>query len=252
MVEVDADIHLIDEVLAVGDAAFQQKCFDVFNRFRDEGKTILLVTHDMGSVQRFCDRAMLIERGEVKVIGEPEHVANSYVELNFGRDLQQAPEPGDDSGRQGDRSAEILEAWLEDEEGGRITTLPQGRPCTFRARVLFHAPIDQPLLGVVFENDRHHPLFATGTEWAEIPTGTFAAGDEATLSVTFDNVFAPGRVYATPAIAHRGGGLKWIDRRERMLSAIVTGARDPGGLVNLPHDVRVDREPARVTGSMTE
>ena len=51
MIQVDADILLIDEVLAVGDAAFQQKCFDVFNRMRDEGKTILFVTHDMGAVR---------------------------------------------------------------------------------------------------------------------------------------------------------------------------------------------------------
>ena len=63
MIQVDADVLLIDEVLAVGDAAFQQKCFDEFNRLRDEGRTIVLVTHDMASVQRFCHRAMLLERG---------------------------------------------------------------------------------------------------------------------------------------------------------------------------------------------
>ena len=65
MIQVDADILLIDEVLAVGDAAFQQKCFDVFRRMKDAGKTILFVTHDMGAVSRFCDRAMLLERGRV-------------------------------------------------------------------------------------------------------------------------------------------------------------------------------------------
>ena len=65
MIQVDADILLVDEVLAVGDAAFQQKCFDVFFRMRDEGRTILFVTHDMSAVQRFCHRAMLLERGEL-------------------------------------------------------------------------------------------------------------------------------------------------------------------------------------------
>ena len=62
-IQVDADILLIDEVLAVGDAAFQQKCFDVFNDLRDQGKTIVFVTHDMGALQRFCHRALLLERG---------------------------------------------------------------------------------------------------------------------------------------------------------------------------------------------
>ena len=62
-IQVDAEVLLIDEVLAVGDAAFQQKCFEEFQRMKDEGRTILFVTHDMGAVERFCDRAMLLETG---------------------------------------------------------------------------------------------------------------------------------------------------------------------------------------------
>ena len=62
-IQVDAEILLIDEVLAVGDAAFQQKCFEEFFRLKREGRTIVFVSHDMYSVERFCDRAMLMERG---------------------------------------------------------------------------------------------------------------------------------------------------------------------------------------------
>ena len=76
-IQVDADILLIDEVLAVGDAAFQQKCFDVFNRMREEGRTIVFVTHDMSAVTRFCHRAMLLERGEMVSIGDPRDVADA-------------------------------------------------------------------------------------------------------------------------------------------------------------------------------
>ena len=57
-IQVDADVLLVDEVLAVGDAAFQRKCFDEFDRHAGEGQTILFVTHDMDAVERFCDRAM--------------------------------------------------------------------------------------------------------------------------------------------------------------------------------------------------
>ena len=63
MIQVDADVLLIDEVLAVGDAAFQQKCYDEFARLRREGRTMVLVTHDMAAVERFCDRALLLEQG---------------------------------------------------------------------------------------------------------------------------------------------------------------------------------------------
>ena len=75
---------LVDEVLAVGDAAFQQKCFEEFQRLKDAGRTIVFVTHDMGAVERFCDRAMLIERGQVLSIGAAARDRPAYNELNFG------------------------------------------------------------------------------------------------------------------------------------------------------------------------
>src|ERR1700685_3982536 len=91
---VDADLLLIDEVLAVGDASFQQKCFDQFTRLKREGRTIVFVTHDMSSVERFCDRAMLMERGRVVDIGAPASIARQYNELNFRQVRAEAKELG--------------------------------------------------------------------------------------------------------------------------------------------------------------
>jgi ABC-type polysaccharide/polyol phosphate transport system ATPase subunit len=96
MVQVDADVLLIDEVLAVGDAAFQQKCFDAFYRLRDEGKTIVLVTHNMEIVERFCHRALLLSGGAIELMGAPVEVGRRYMELNFQqveaeRELESAP-----------------------------------------------------------------------------------------------------------------------------------------------------------------
>ena len=83
MVQADADIMLIDEVLAVGDAAFAQKCMDVFYERRAAGRTIVLVTHDMSTVQSLCHRAMVLHDGELQYIGEPEDAALRYFRLNF-------------------------------------------------------------------------------------------------------------------------------------------------------------------------
>ncbi|HEX2392245.1 MAG TPA: ABC transporter ATP-binding protein, partial [Solirubrobacterales bacterium] len=110
MMEADADILLIDEVLAVGDAAFQQKCYQEFDRMREEGRTILFVSHDMNAVNRFCDRAMLLERGRMTAIGGAEEIAGEYFQLNFGR---AAPTVAAEAGRRGDGSAEVLEGWFE-------------------------------------------------------------------------------------------------------------------------------------------
>jgi ABC-type polysaccharide/polyol phosphate transport system ATPase subunit/ABC-type polysaccharide/polyol phosphate export permease len=83
-VHVDADVLLFDEVLAVGDASFKAKCNDRFDRLRDEGKTIVLVTHSMDTVRASCDRALLLNRGEVVSLGDPETVAGDYEKLNAG------------------------------------------------------------------------------------------------------------------------------------------------------------------------
>ena len=77
MIQAEADILLIDEVLAVGDASFQQKCREVFAEMRDGGRTIVLVTHDMTAVQRFCHRAMVLDEGELTYIGDPEEAGAS-------------------------------------------------------------------------------------------------------------------------------------------------------------------------------
>src|SRR4051794_1461963 len=122
-IQVDADILLVDEVLAVGDAAFQQKCFEQFQRLKDSGRTIVFVTHDMSAVERFCDRAMLIERGKVVEIGTPSDIARAYNQLNFGR-LTHAIEEGERSGDH--RAAEITATWVEDVNFERVTALAQG------------------------------------------------------------------------------------------------------------------------------
>ena len=81
-IQVDADILLLDEVLAVGDEAFNEKCFEQFRQFKEEGRTVLLVTHSMDSVTRFCDRAVLLDAGRVARAGDPAWVAEGYSELN--------------------------------------------------------------------------------------------------------------------------------------------------------------------------
>ena len=77
-IQGDADILLMDEVLAVGDARFQAKCFDVFAGYRKQGKTVVLVTHDLGAVDTYCDRALLLEDGNLRAVGSARDVTNIY------------------------------------------------------------------------------------------------------------------------------------------------------------------------------
>ena len=84
-IQAKTDILVLDEVLAVGDASFQQKCYESFAELKKAGVTIVLVTHDMGAVLRFCDRAILINKGLLELEGKPTDVADAYLSLNFDK-----------------------------------------------------------------------------------------------------------------------------------------------------------------------
>jgi ABC-type polysaccharide/polyol phosphate transport system ATPase subunit len=246
-IQVDADILLIDEVLAVGDASFQQKCFDVFNRMRDEGRTIVFVTHDIGSLNRFCHRALLLERGAMVHIGEPHEVGDRYLEINFGRGPAAAG--GDEArGRAGDGDARIVEAWIEDEHGERSASLTQGRPLAIKARVRFEVEVEHPVASLYVLNEEHVAVLVATTAREHERSGRFAAGEEVLFSFSFQNVLAPGRYSPLLTLAHRGSGLDLMDRFEGPFSFLVTGAQAMGGLIDLPVEVDVSPagEPARV------
>jgi ABC-2 type transport system ATP-binding protein len=245
MIQVDADILLIDEVLAVGDASFQQKCYDEFARLRREGRTVVLVTHDMVAAERFCDRALLLEHGRPVMMGDPHKVGLRYMELNFAREAVEPEVDEEDAERESDRlgdgRGEILEAWFEDADGRRAAALPAGRRCSFVARARFSEEVEGPILGFSLQNAEQQTVLAASTLALSPQLGSFAAGEEVTLRIAFDNVFRPDRYYATPAIAHAGTGFAWIDRRERFTEVVVTGASRTDAIVDLPYEVAVDR-----------
>ena len=245
MIQVDASILLIDEVLAVGDAAFQQKCFDEFARIRRDGRTVLLVTHDMAAVRRFCDRAMLLEHGDVVASGEPVRVGNRYLEINFSQEARERKDrPPED--RYGDRRAEIVEAWFEHSDGRRATSLETGERCAFCARVRFAADVEDPLFGLNLLNGRDQNVLSASNVLLP-PSGRFAAGEEVVFRIAFDNVFAADRYSASPAVAQSGSGLRWLDRRERFVSVVVTSTRETDAVVDIDYDVEIDRAREAVT-----
>jgi ABC-type polysaccharide/polyol phosphate transport system ATPase subunit len=245
-VQVDADILMVDEVLAVGDAAFQQKCFDVFNDLRDKGRTIVFVTHDMGALQRFCHRALLLERGNMVYMGEPHEVADRYLEINFGRDPETTVSA--DAGHSGDGEARIAQVWMESETGEQLSTAPQHQRVTLKARVLFMVDVSDPSASVYVYNEEHRAVVVATTAVDNERSGQFEAGEEVVFSFTFDNVLAPGRYSPVFQLAHRGSGLDVIDRFEGSFSFVVTNAGALGGLVDLP----VRSDVSRVSAHLAE
>jgi ABC-type polysaccharide/polyol phosphate transport system ATPase subunit len=236
-IQVDADVLLIDEVLAVGDAAFQQKCFEEFHRLKAAGRTILFVTHDMGAVERFCDRAMVIERGRIAALGEPSSMVRLYNELNFGRLVH---EPTALAGH-ADRAAEVVMAWFESLDGRRIVAQPHGEPCRICIEARFHADVEDPVFAFTLRNEGGSTVFAATSERSLGPTGKFRAGERALIRIRFENWLAESRYRLTPSVARSGPGAAVIDLREDVASLTVHGGPVTGGVAHLPHGFEVER-----------
>jgi ABC-type polysaccharide/polyol phosphate transport system ATPase subunit len=248
-IEAEADVLLIDEVLAVGDAAFQQKCFDVFNRMRDEGRTMLFVTHDMGMVERFCDRAMLLERGRMVCVDEPHVVAQRYLELNFADAAKGHPELGSSISGDGSATIETIEAF--DEQGTRAETFLHGSSCLVRLRVRFDTGVTDPVFSVVVVNEQSQNVFAASNSVQHLSDERFTAGDVAEVDVRFDVVMAPGRYHLSAVVSRPGTAFDIMHRVERAASFVVINPTATGGLVDLPFElgVRHATEPAREGGA---
>jgi hypothetical protein len=194
----------------------------------------------MSAVERFCDRAMLIDRGRVQSIGGPHEIALAYNELNFGRLVENAPTS---EGRYGDQAAaEIRAAWFEDDNGERIKDLPQGQPVSVCMEVRFHTAVEAPVFAFHVRNEPRHTVFATSSDWQPRPVGTFAAGETARIRARIDGWWlAANRYTVSPSVAHAGTGDDLIDMREDLAAIVVHGTHVTGGLVDLPHEITVER-----------
>jgi ABC-2 type transport system ATP-binding protein len=239
MVEADADIMLVDEVLAVGDAAFAQKCMDVFHAKRRAGRTLVLVTHDMAAVQGICDRAMLIHDGEMRFIGDPEETALRYYRLNFG-----GPEHANGSAAGvPDVNVRVADAWLQDAQGARAENVEQGDPIGLG--VVFEArhDLERPVFGFHFVNEDGVPVFGFNCTLPEDEFERVAAGQRVRISGTIANPLLPGRYFVSCLISRNRTQGDLAMHALRLLDFVVYGTRPGPGSVSVDVDVEAVLEP---------
>jgi ABC-2 type transport system ATP-binding protein len=193
MVQADADIMLVDEVLAVGDAAFAQKCTDVFREKRNAGKTLVLVTHDMAAVQAFCDRTMLIHDGEQRYLGDPEEAALRYYRLNFAGHRSDADVPTPVSVP--DVNVTLLDVWVEDESGARVENVEQGELFSLNLIAQARQDLENPVFNFHCLNMDGDWVFAFTKEIgdADGEPERIAAGERVRIVAEIENPLVPGR-----------------------------------------------------------
>jgi ABC-type polysaccharide/polyol phosphate transport system ATPase subunit len=234
-IQVDAEILLIDEVLAVGDAAFQQKCFEEFFRLKRERKTIVFVSHDMYSVERFCNRAMLMDHGDMIQIGDPRTIGRAYHELNFGKLAHDAPAESHTSS-----GTTIAEAWFENERGERVTSASQEDSLSMCFETRFGESIEEPVFAVTLRTDLGHTIIVARSDQHGRSSGSFKDGETVLAKFAIPNWLTPSRYLLTPSLAREGTGESALALVEDMASIVVHGSGS-GGILELPVDVKLER-----------
>jgi ABC-2 type transport system ATP-binding protein len=239
MVQADADVLLIDEVLAVGDAAFQEKCFDAFYRLRNEGKTIVLVTHDMEIVERFCHRALLLDRSGIDLIGAPGEVARRYLKLNFEH-MQTTL----DMGASG-LAANVCDAWLSDEDGTRLDAVAPGERLVLNVELDVRERIEAPAIWLWLETREGTRLFLASSLENGPPPEAFEAGERVHLRVRAENALRAGHYFIGASLGRGAPADDAVFFHPHVARFTVTGD-EHFGVLQLDHEVELERGLERV------
>lgn len=203
-ISVDPDILVVDEALSVGDIFFQTKCFKKFNSFVERGKTILFVSHDLSSINKYCTRAILLNKGVKVADGKPKEVIDIYKKLLTGNmNAQAILEKGEgiklgslegelwrkslvcnpDVNEYGDKRAEILDFAVIDKDECISNTISKGDEFTIKIKVRFHTELKGPIVAFTIKNKQGVDIAGTNTELEDQDIESVKTGQ--TLIVSF-------------------------------------------------------------------
>lgn len=196
-----ADILLVDEVLAVGDADFQRKCFDYFRKLKKENMTVIFVTHNMDAVREYCDRALLIDDSKIIFEGTAQSVASQYSKL-FSHGEGGAKVDKADQERWGEGGATFIQPKFRKNTDGHVEL-----SFTIKA----DEDVEDPMIGYYITNTQGQAICGTNTQLLEHKLQPLRAGKQYKGSFTMPNVFSDGRYSVTLALQKNSGSdiLDW-------------------------------------------
>ena len=210
-INIDPEILIVDEALSVGDAFFQVKCYHKFEEFKKQGKTILFVSHDLGSVQKYCDRVILLDKGLKRAEGAPKDMIDLYKKVMAGQDIPEtdmpAPEaaqagvkddeqPRDgrswrgrmeenpDCSSYGNGDATILDYCVMDQDRRITNVLSANEAYTIRMKVQFHRRLSEPVFALTLRDKQGTDICGTNTMYEDYDTGEVKDGDIRVISFT--------------------------------------------------------------------
>jgi homopolymeric O-antigen transport system ATP-binding protein len=205
-IQADAGILLMDEVLAVGDVRFQERCFDVFNRYKREGRTVVLVTHDLGSVELYCDHAFLLDHGRVAARGTATEVCAAYRRMvGEQADADAAAEHPDGpaselaadvaASRWGSGEVRVTDVEFLGPGGERHHTFAAGEPMTIRIHCLVHRQVDDLICGIYVHRGDGYTLAGDNTFFSGLELRCPPEGERFSVDYVVDELRLLGGQY---------------------------------------------------------
>lgn len=194
-VAIEPEVLLIDEALAVGDLLFQQKCMRRLKEMRERGVTLVMVTHDLGAVRNFCDRALLLDSGRVIASGPTGEVVDEYNGLmqrksleGTDREIVSSRAAAGAKPRQGSFEAVITELALVDAHGEPVAAITAGTEGTIRVKIAFLDAVVDPVVGILIRDRLTNDIFGTNSAHHHLHPGKFLPGEtlEAEFRMNFD------------------------------------------------------------------
>ncbi|MEM1207089.1 MAG: ABC transporter ATP-binding protein [Acidobacteriota bacterium] len=202
---LEPEILLVDEVLAVGDAAFQRKCLGKMQDIAGEGRTVLFVSHNLGSVRQLCDRCLLLEGGRVEADGDPSAVIDEYLNRTVAM-AGAVLVPGPDSRRSGTGEGRIVEASIVDGAGQASGVLGVGEPFSVRMRIRLPSGSRRLVIGAEVKQSNGLPVLNLRSDGQGVVLEAVASDGPQTFEIRVPALpLFPGYYLVEPWIAIRNG-----------------------------------------------
>ena len=213
-------VLIVDEALSVGDAYFQHKSFSKIREFREQGTTLLIVSHDRSAIQSLCDRAILLERGFVIKDGPPEEVMDFYNALIAERENATVEVKRLDDGRtqttSGTGEARVASIELRNEQGETVEYVNVGEPVRLEVKIRLHADLPELVFGYMIKDRLGQSVFGTNTHHLKVEMAQLKKDELLTLVFSFPANIGLGSYSVSTALhvadTHLATNYEWRDQ----------------------------------------
>ena len=233
-ISAEPDILLIDEVIAVGDVRFQQKCYRRIRELHDRGTTILLVTHAVETVASLCDRVLLFDHGALVFDGDPALGVDRYYQLFLHAPDRPTPDVAPDQIRFGAGDAHILSAMASRDGHAPVSVVERGDRVTVTMEVTFDRAVTSPQFGISCSNKAGVRVYATSTLWLTASPAPAAAGERRQVAFTLIANVAVSDLFVDLSVFEPSdGAFVVLDARMNLLQLRITSPRTCEGIAEL-------------------